>query len=105
MEARWKQAIAEVWAMGDYPSIAPHLAAPATLLADRLGDGHGRRALDLGTGTGTAGIAQQRSRCLRRVPRRPQSAAARDPRRPGQATGRPLCDVPGGHVFREDCFG
>jgi len=57
MEAPWQQAVGEVWAMGDYPSLAPHLAAPATLLADRLGDGHGRRALDLGTGTGSAGLA------------------------------------------------
>jgi SAM-dependent methyltransferase len=60
MDAPWRDAVAEVWALGDYASIAPLIAAPAARLVDSLGDGHGRSALDLGTGTGTVALALAR---------------------------------------------
>ena len=44
--------IAQVWECGDYRAVAPYLALPAQLLVREAGDGHGRRAADVGTGTG-----------------------------------------------------
>lgn len=46
------QRAAQVWECGDYRAVAPYLALPAQLLVREAGDGHGRRAVDVGTGTG-----------------------------------------------------
>ena len=57
MDAEQREAIAGVWAMGDYAQVAARLAPAAQALAERLGDGHGRRALDVATGTGSVARA------------------------------------------------
>lgn len=57
MDAEQREAIAGMWATGDYARVATRLAPAAHALAERLGDGHGRRALDVATGTGSVARA------------------------------------------------
>ncbi|MFT3872606.1 MAG: class I SAM-dependent methyltransferase [Nocardioides sp.] len=57
MQAEHRQALAQLWAMGDYARLAERLRPAAGALAGALGEGHGRRALDLATGTGSVALA------------------------------------------------
>lgn len=57
MDPEQREAVAGVWALGDYAQVAARLAPAAQALAERLGDGHGRRALDVATGTGSVARA------------------------------------------------
>lgn len=50
-------AVADLWALGDYARIGARLQPAATHLAEVVGDGHGRRALDVATGTGSVALA------------------------------------------------
>lgn len=49
--------VARLWARGDYAAVARQLAPAADETLRELGDGHGRRALDLATGTGSVALA------------------------------------------------
>lgn len=48
-----REAVARLWAAGDYGRVAARLEPAAVAIAGALGDGHGRRALDLASGTGS----------------------------------------------------
>lgn len=57
MDDNERRAAAKLWALGDYARIAAQLRPAADLIARSVGDGHGRRALDLATGTGSVARA------------------------------------------------
>lgn len=47
---------AELWALGDYAQVAERLRPAALAIAAAAGEGHGRRAIDLATGTGSVAL-------------------------------------------------
>jgi SAM-dependent methyltransferase len=51
-----QRAAAALWALGDYAQMGARLRPAATRLAEAVGDGHGRRALDVATGTGSMAL-------------------------------------------------
>lgn len=53
MDETARSMVAQVWAAGDYAQVARRLEPAADALAGRLGDGAGRRALDVAAGTGS----------------------------------------------------
>lgn len=55
-EPRRTSAAADLWALGDYARIGVRLRPAAVRLAATVGDGHGRRALDVATGTGAVAL-------------------------------------------------
>jgi len=56
MDAQTQQAVAAMWSDGDYGRIGELLEPAADAIAERLGTGEGRPAIDIATGTGSVAL-------------------------------------------------
>ena len=56
MDPEQRAAVADLWALGDYEQVGQRLRPAAVRLAAAAGDGRGRRALDVATGTGSVAL-------------------------------------------------
>ncbi len=57
MDEQHRQAVAQMWELGDYRLVAERLRPAAEEIAEVVGDGQGRRALDVAAGTGSVALA------------------------------------------------
>lgn len=60
MDEQHRRSVADMWALGDYRQVAERLRPAAERLADAVGDGERRRALDVAAGTGSVAMALAR---------------------------------------------
>lgn len=57
MDEQHREAVAQMWELGDYRFVAERLRPAAEKIADAVGDGRGRLALDVAAGTGSVAAA------------------------------------------------
>lgn len=60
MDEQHRRAVAQMWELGDYRLVAERLRPAAEEIAEVVGDGQGRRALDVAAGTGSVALALAR---------------------------------------------
>lgn len=60
MDETASESVKQLWSLGDYSRLAARLAVAAGTIADTVGDGDGRPALDVAAGTGSLALALAR---------------------------------------------
>jgi len=57
MDEQHRRSVADMWALGDYRQVAERLRPAAEQIAETVGDGERRRAVDVAAGTGSVAVA------------------------------------------------